>query len=155
MRLKEDINKLRGLLLKGQKSWGELMELTHWSPSVLKNRVDFLIGLGEVVAVLGQRKGRRTSLYTVADGRRSEAERARYYAVNYINKMAKLVHCVKQSKDKKSSISAFISPVEKEHRKFAQIMVDGIVGGYVNLMRLVGKGLQPGQKLAIVITREG
>jgi len=155
MRLKEDINKLRGLLLEGSKSWGELMDSTHWSPSVLKNRIDLLMERDEVVTVPGKRKGRRTPLYTLADKKRSEAERARYYAVNYINKMEKLVHRFKPSKDKKSSISVFMSPVEKDYRRFAQIMIDSIAGGYGRFLGFAGKGLQPGQKLAIVITVEG
>jgi len=82
-----------------------------------------------------------------------KAQVERYHAINYINKMEKLVHRSKQ--DKKSSISVFMSPVEKDYRRLAQIMVDSIAGGYVRFVGLAGKGLRPGQKLAIVITVEG
>jgi len=92
LRLKQDIDKLREILLASPKSWGELRQSTGWVNSVLKQRIDFLENLGELTTIMGKRKGRRTPLYTLSNEEKSRAKRAKYAAIEFIERMGTPVY---------------------------------------------------------------
>jgi len=154
MRLKEDINKLRGVLLEGPKSWGELKEVLDWSLSVQKQRIDFLEKLGELTTTTGKRKGRRTTLYMLTNEEKSKAKRAKYASVKYIENMGTPVYA--RAEKGKATISAFITPVQKQSRESIQKIADNTAKKFtVWALQHVRRTLLPNQKMAVVLTVEG
>lgn len=162
MRLKEDVEKMRQILMKyGPQSWGELREKMGWSLSVQKNRIDFMESRGELttkpgrrLTKTGKREGRRAILYMLKDLKRSEAEHLKYNATKYIENLGNPVVGF-NDEDPQKTISAFISPVKNKDREWAQKRVDGIVRGIAyKVFRQLGRGLKPGQKIAVILTVE-
>lgn len=158
MRLKDDVEKLRLILLEHSEglSWGELREKLGWSLSVQKDRIDLMENRGELATRIGKRKQRRTTIYMLADLKKSEAESAKYIAMKFIENLRNPVYGYGPSKDGKATVSAFISPVARNRREWAQKKVDGIAEGVAaKALRLVGKGLSSKQKIAVILTLEG
>lgn len=154
LRLKQDINRLREILLTGPKSWGELRQLTGWVNSVLKQRIDFLENLGELTTIMGKRKGRRTPLYTLSNEEKSRAKRAKYASIEFIERMGTPVYA--RAEKEKTTISAFVTTVGKQDRESVQKIANNIAKKF-NTWALshVRKVLSTKQKIAVVFTVEG
>ncbi len=154
LRLKQDIDRLREILLTGPKSWGELRQLTKWVNSVLKQRIDFLEKLGELKVTMGKRKGRRTPLYMLSNEEKTQAKRAKYASIEFIEALGTPVYA--RAEKGKATISAFISPVGRQSRESLQKIADNIARKYTAwALQHVKRTLSPKQKIAVVLTVEG
>jgi len=155
MRRTKDINRLRGFLLEGSKSWGELLKLTSWSPSVLKNRIDYLEKIGELTSEVGKKKGRRTTLYKLVNRERSEANLERYYAIKFIEGINDPVYGFQLSKNTKVSTSVFISSVEDPRaRKVMQTIAVNTAKEWMRFAKLLSLKTREGLKVAVILTKE-
>lgn len=162
MRLKEDLHKLRKLLVeKGPLTWGELKEETKWSPSVLKNRIDLLDERGELSATAGKRKGRRTTIYKSSEEENTRAEIRRYEAIKFIESIEDPTYFRETSMSDKLSATVFVPSIEGPLQKAWQINVDFMtkawLKGWVREAEQKLKWLlktKPGLKIAIVLTAE-
>lgn len=154
MRRKEDLNKLRRILLQGSKSWGELLKLTRWSPSVLKNRIDYLERIEELRAETGNRKGRRTTLYKLANKDRSEANVEKYDAIQFIEGIQNPIYSFQLSDDKKVSVSVFVSSVDPPFRKTMQIMARSMAKDFLPFANRLFIRTRRGLKVAVVLTKQ-
>jgi predicted ArsR family transcriptional regulator len=162
LRLKEDLHKLRKILVKkGPRTWGELKEETTWSPSVLKNRIDLLINRGEVSLTVGKRKGRRTTLYKASEEKNSKAEISRYEAVKFIESIKDPTHSTKTRKDNKVRATVFTSSLEDpKYQEKMQKLADTNAKIFLRYAeKLIPDKLflfptKPGLKIAVVLTKE-
>jgi DNA-binding MarR family transcriptional regulator len=111
LRLDEDLRKIRKILLdEGAKTWGELRKKTEWSSSVLKNRMDLLISTGEITPAVGERKGRRITVYKLTKEEKSRAEISRYESTQFIERLQNPIYDEKIGKieDSTASLAYFV-----------------------------------------------
>jgi hypothetical protein len=153
MRRKKDLDILRKNLLAKDMSWGELLNLTEWSPSVLKGRLDYLEKLGELVTTSGKQSGRRTTLYGLANVELSQAETCRYGAIEFVESIQEPLSVEVSSKDGKSTVSVFATNVEEQYREGMKKMLQIYAKSWFPMWKKT-KALKPGQKIAVVLTKE-
>jgi len=98
---------------------------------------------------------RREKLYRIKSKVKVSSELQKYASIEFIKNMKDIVCAPKRSRDGKTTLNVFLSPVKEQEREAMKKKADKIMNRYIVLLRWLGRALFPGNKMAIVITMEG
>jgi len=98
---------------------------------------------------------RREKGYRIKSKTKASSELQRYTSIEFIGNMKDIICASRPSRDRKTTLNVFLSPVEEQERAPMKKRADKIMRRYIWLLRWIGTRLFPGNKMAIVITVEG
>lgn len=145
---------MRRMLKDGPKSWRQFRDELGISPATLGKYSRELVKKGEV-RTYNDLKDRRITWYE-AIKEKMESEIIRNESLAFIDSLEEPLTVLEKSKDGKTAVSIFMTPVQQEHpaRKVFEEAVRSHAKDWVRYSEKTLKIPREGYKMAVVLTKE-
>lgn len=149
---RERQNKIRRMIKEGPTTWKKLLSELQVSPATLSQDLERLITNKEIQAHKNPEDRRITWYEAIGDIIDNEIKR--HEALEFIESIEDPLTVHKQSEDKTSTVSIFMGPVEEQYREGMRKVVLMWAQSFFPMWNKGVKTVRPGQKIAVVLTRE-
>jgi predicted transcriptional regulator len=154
---REREKKILDILENGRATFETILEKVECGRATLSKDLKLLVKRG-IIKKYEDPEDSRKNWYEkkgVGPHDRIKAEKGKYASTEFIESLETPVYWVTTSKNKKTSISVFMSPVEEQYREAALKETRRIAESYLWVLRGMGEKMFPGKKIAVVIALEG
>lgn len=149
---RENMNEIRKMLRDGPKRWQQLLEKLKISGATLSQCLSELMEKGEIRAYTDTEDRRLTWYEAVKE--QVEPEIMKYTAIEFIESLEKPLWVLEKSKNGKSSVSVFITPVQEKHRHDFESAVRKFAESWLVFSDRAMRIPKEGYRMAVVLTKE-